>query len=115
MFNTGDEYESVSEMHICEHHKKYPWDLGYGACTCSAGYSMRRKTISDFQRRRNIGQARLLEVLRLNAANIRRSDLRLGQLLLNACGDTDLFNIEDDELADAIERFLNIAGREIIK
>ena len=32
-------------------------------------------------------------------------DLRLGQLLINCAGDKDLFNLEDDELLKALERF----------
>ncbi len=32
-------------------------------------------------------------------------DLRLGQLLINCAGDKDLFNLEDDELMEALERF----------
>lgn len=32
-------------------------------------------------------------------------DLRLGQLLINCAGDKDLFNLEDDELMEAMERF----------
>lgn len=32
-------------------------------------------------------------------------DLRLGQLLIDCAGDKDLFNLEDDELLEALERF----------
>ena len=32
-------------------------------------------------------------------------DLRLGQLLIDCAGDKDLFNLEDDELLEAMERF----------
>lgn len=32
-------------------------------------------------------------------------DMRLGQLLINCAGDKDLFNLEDDELMEALERF----------
>ena len=32
-------------------------------------------------------------------------DLRLGQLLIDCAGDKDLFNLEDDELMEAMERF----------
>jgi len=115
----GDEFESVSESHVCEHHQRYPFDVDYAACTCSTSYNLRRKEISNFRRYRNVGQARLLEVLRLNAAKIRKWDLRVGQLIVDAIhlkyGHSDPFNIEDDDLADAIEQFLNIAGREIKK
>lgn len=32
-------------------------------------------------------------------------DLRLGQLLIDCASDKDLFNLEDDELLEAMERF----------
>ena len=32
-------------------------------------------------------------------------DLRLGQLLIDCAGGKDLFNLEDDELMEALERF----------
>lgn len=32
-------------------------------------------------------------------------DLRLGQLLIDCAGDKDLFNLEDDDLLEALERF----------
>ena len=32
-------------------------------------------------------------------------DLRLGQLLIDCVGHKDLFNLEDDELMEALERF----------
>ena len=33
--------EVISEINICEHHKKYPKDFTYAACSCSASYSMK--------------------------------------------------------------------------
>ena len=32
-------------------------------------------------------------------------DLRLGQLLIDCASDKDLFNLEDDELMEVLERF----------
>lgn len=37
-------------------------------------------------------------------------DLRLGQLLIDCAGDKDLFNLEDDELLEAMERFGDKSG-----
>lgn len=37
-------------------------------------------------------------------------DLRLGQLLIDCAGDKDLFNLEDDELMEAMERFGDKSG-----
>ena len=106
----GDEFETIGDRQVCEHHKKYPRDLDYAVCTCSASYTLHRKEIDAFRRRRNIGQNRLLTVLNLNAGEIRRRDLRLGQAILNAVyiksGNSDIFYIEDDELANAVEEYM---------
>ena len=39
-----DDYVSESKHHICEHHKRQPWDTNWPGCTCSSSYSLRRAT-----------------------------------------------------------------------
>jgi dsDNA-binding SOS-regulon protein len=38
-----EEYESFSEVSICDHHKKHPEDRSYPGCTCSAIFGQRMK------------------------------------------------------------------------
>ena len=58
---------------------------------CSGGTTRKRSRISPVIRK-------LEEVWR------EHPDLRLGQLLIDCAGDKDLFNLEDDELLEALER-----------
>ena len=64
---------------------------------CSGGTIRKRGRISPVIRK-------LEEVWR------EHPDLRLGQLLINCAGDKDLFNLEDDELMEAMERFGDKSG-----
>jgi len=39
-----DDYVTEVTSHICEHHKRQPWDHSWPGCTCSSGFSQRRAT-----------------------------------------------------------------------
>lgn len=38
-----DDYESVTDRHTCEYHKRHPNDRSYPGCGCSSSYSLRRR------------------------------------------------------------------------
>lgn len=46
IINLGDPDMRVPVVtrHVCEHHKRDPWDVNYAGCTCSTAFSSRTAT-----------------------------------------------------------------------
>ncbi len=35
------------KTHVCEHHKRQPWDVAWAGCTCSTSYGRRLATPAE--------------------------------------------------------------------
>ena len=43
-----DEYQTVSQYHTCEFHKRYPGEP-FAGCTCSGSLMSRRRTLDEIE------------------------------------------------------------------
>ena len=43
-----EEYEPITEIHICDFHKKHPGQ-SYAGCTCFASYGLKRRPLKLFR------------------------------------------------------------------
>ncbi len=39
----SDDYELVSEIHVCDYHKRHPHDKSWPGCTCNGSHGLRKK------------------------------------------------------------------------
>lgn len=45
-----DEWESISEHHVCPYHQAHPDDVAWPGCTCSSSFGSRRRAPEEVAR-----------------------------------------------------------------